>query len=296
MQKIIVFLLFCTVALTWGTTWLSMRIAVETIPPLFATGMRFMFAAPFLMIISYVCKKNIIFPKGQRLFQFVITVFYFAIPFTMMIYSEIYVTSGLAAVIFSTMPVVVLIFSALFLREKVSLRQITGLSISMISLICIFISEVNNKTGDIWKGVIALVFALVCHAIIYTQCKKRDCSVSVITFNTLPCFFAGMMLLVFGYFVEKPNIELFSLTSVLATLYLGAFAGVFGILCYFELQKKAGAFQASLVFLVFPLIALTLEKYIYGDMLSFSSIFLVIFLIVGVFFTITPGDNSIKKQ
>ncbi|EPQ9772019.1 EamA family transporter, partial [Escherichia coli] len=46
MQKIIVFLLFCTVALTWGTTWLSMRIAVETIPPLFATGMRFMFAAP----------------------------------------------------------------------------------------------------------------------------------------------------------------------------------------------------------------------------------------------------------
>ncbi|EOM1498494.1 DMT family transporter, partial [Escherichia coli] len=96
-------------------------------------------------------------------------------------------------------------------------------------------------------------------------------------------------------FVEKPNVELFSLTSVLATLYLGAFAGVFGILCYFELQKKSGAFRASLVFLVFPLIALSLEKYIYGDMLSFSSIFLVIFLIVGVFFTITPGDNSIKK-
>ena len=92
-----------------------------------------------------------------------------------------------------------------------------------------------------------------------------------------------MMLLVFGCFVEKPNIELFSLTSVLATLYLGAFAGVFGILCYFELQKKSGAFRASLVFLVFPLIALSLEKYIYGDMLSFSSIFLVIFLIVGVF-------------
>ncbi|ECP9850568.1 EamA family transporter, partial [Salmonella enterica subsp. enterica serovar Enteritidis] len=53
MRKVSISILFMLVSLTWGTTWLAMRIAVETIPPVFATGMRFMFAAPFLIIIAW---------------------------------------------------------------------------------------------------------------------------------------------------------------------------------------------------------------------------------------------------
>lgn len=48
MRNVIILSLFILVSLTWGTTWLAMRIAADTIPPLFATGMRFTFAAPFL--------------------------------------------------------------------------------------------------------------------------------------------------------------------------------------------------------------------------------------------------------
>ncbi|MCE2004298.1 EamA family transporter, partial [Enterobacter asburiae] len=46
MRRVTILVLFLLVSLTWGTTWLAMRIAAETIPPVFATGMRFMFAAP----------------------------------------------------------------------------------------------------------------------------------------------------------------------------------------------------------------------------------------------------------
>ncbi|WP_225377739.1 DMT family transporter, partial [Escherichia coli] len=79
-----------------------------------------------------------------------------------------------------------------------------------------------------WRGVIAIVSAVIIHAIIYVQCKKRSCSVSVITFNALPCFLAGLILSMTGWFFEKPVMADFSVYSVLATLYLGAFAGVFG--------------------------------------------------------------------
>lgn len=58
MRKVSISILFMLVSLTWGTTWLAMRIAVETIPPVFATGMRFMFAAPFLIIIAWLRKKH----------------------------------------------------------------------------------------------------------------------------------------------------------------------------------------------------------------------------------------------
>ncbi|MDO2321469.1 EamA family transporter, partial [Escherichia coli] len=56
MRRVTILVLFLLVSLPWGTTWLAMRIAAETIPPVFATGMRFMFAAAFLIGIAWLRK------------------------------------------------------------------------------------------------------------------------------------------------------------------------------------------------------------------------------------------------
>ncbi len=265
MRRITIFILFLLVAVTWGTTWLAMKIALETIPPVFATGMRFLFSAPLLIIIAWVKKIPILFPVGQRLFQLAISMFYFAIPFSLMIYGEVYVNPGLAAIIFANMPVAILIASFLFLNEKTNSIQITGLIIALASLSFILITEARERTESQWTGVIALSSAVIIHAIVYTQCKKRCCKVSVISFNALPCFIAGVILSLVGSIFERPQLSALSLHSTLATMYLGCFAGVFGILCYFSLQKRASAFQASLVFLIFPLIAVSLESYIWEN-------------------------------
>lgn len=137
MRKVMISILFQPVSLTWGTTWLTMRIAAETIPPVFATGMRFMFAAPFLIIIAWLRKRPLLFPPVQRLFQLIICIFYFllSIPFSLMIYGETYVSSGLAATIFANMPVAVLIASVLFLNEKTKLMHEGGF---LCSCFCLF--------------------------------------------------------------------------------------------------------------------------------------------------------------
>ncbi|MBV4482631.1 hypothetical protein [Pseudomonas khavaziana] len=46
--------------------------------------------------------------------------------------------------------------------------------------------------------------AVVIHAIVYAQCKKRGCNVSVITFNTLSCFLAGLIISTVGWLFEPP--------------------------------------------------------------------------------------------
>lgn len=296
MHKLTVLILFLLVALTWGTTWLAMRIAAETIPPVFATGMRFMFAAPFLIGIAWWKKTPLLFPPGQRLFQFIICIFYFAIPFSLMIYGETYVSSGLASIIFANMPVAVLIASMLSLNERTNAMQLSGLTIAIAALIGILLEETNTNTESHWQGILALISAVIIHAIIYTQCKKRSYSVSVITFNALPCFLAGLILSTAGYLFERPQFSNFSAHSVLATVYLGAFAGVFGILCYFALQQKANAFQASLVFLIFPLIAVSLENCIYGYAISTYSMLLIIPLAIGIFFTLAYRSDCATSR
>lgn len=111
--------------------------------------------------------------------------------------------------------------------------QIMGLTIAIVALAGILLEESKTSAESHWQGIIALVSAVIIHAIIYTQCKKRSCTVSVVTFNALPCFLAGLILSATGWFFERPEVSTFSVYSILATLYLGAFAGVFGILCYF---------------------------------------------------------------
>jgi len=293
MRKMTISILFPFVAFTWGTTWLAMRIAVETIPPVFATGMRFIFAAPFLMSVAWLSKTPLLFPPGQRFFQLVICIFYFAIPFSLMVFGETYVSSGLASIIFANMPLAVLIASVLFLKEKTNSMQIAGLTIAIVALAGILLEETNTSTESHWQGIIALASAVIIHAIIYTQCKKRSCTVSVITFNALPCFFAGLILSATGWIFEHPQVSTFSMHSILATSYLGAFAGFFGILCYFALQQKANAFQASLVFLIFPLIAISLENYIYGYAISTYSMLLIIPLATGIFLTLLSRNVSV---
>ncbi|EHJ7973561.1 EamA family transporter [Escherichia coli] len=296
MHRVMISVLFLLVTLTWGSTWLAMRIAAETIPPIFATGMRFIFAAPFLISIAWLRKTPLLFPSGQRLFQLVICIFYFAIPFSLMIYGETYVSSGLASIIFANMPVAVLIASILFLNEKTNVMQCVGLISAIVALSCILIEETKISTESHWQGVIALVSAVVIHAIIYTQSKKRSCTVSVITFNALPCFLAGLILSTIGWFFERPQFSSFSAQSILSVLYLGVFAGFFGILCYFALQQKATAFQASLVFLIFPLIAVSLESYIYGYAISTQSMFFIIPLVAGIFLTLFSGRVPANKR
>ncbi|ALG80916.1 multidrug DMT transporter permease (plasmid) [Yersinia enterocolitica] len=282
MKNFLVILLFIMVSVTWGTTWLAMKLTVETIPPIFATGIRFMLAAPVLILISVLTKTRLLFPDGQKFFQLFVCIFYFSIPFSLMIYGETYVSPALASIIFSSMPVCVLFFSWLLLNERVGIIAILGLVTSTVSLLAILFIETNIGSNNQWVGIISLVIAVIMHALVYVQCKKRSCSVSVLTFNAIPSLVAGILLCIVGWIAEQPVISKFSQQSLLSVIYLGIIAGVFGILCYFQLQNKASAFQASTVFLVFPIIALLLDGYVYGRYFSLYSILLIIPLLTGV--------------
>ncbi|VFP83304.1 DMT family transporter [Candidatus Erwinia haradaeae] len=256
--------LFTAVSLTWGTTWMAMKIAVSTIPPVFATGLRFLCAAPFLLLLAHYKKVPLLFPSGQWSFQIYVTLFYFALPFTLMIYAERYTPSSLASIIFATMPAIVLLLSLLLLRERTSIQQILGLVISISTLSIILWNEINTTGTNQLRGMLALLVAVLMHAIMYVQCRKRCVGISVLSYNALPSLGAGALLTLAGLY-ESPNLQNFTLQALLAIVYLGVIAGVGGVLAYFSLQQITKPFQASMVFMVFPLIAIILEHLINGS-------------------------------
>ncbi len=290
-RNLLIIGLFSAVALTWGTTWMAMKITVATVPPVFATGLRFLCAAPLLLLLARYKKAPLLFPAGQRGFQLCVMLFYFAIPFTLMIYGERYTSSSLAAIIFATMPAAVLAASLLFLREKTSRQQLLGLAISLGALSTILWHETRDSGESQIQGILALVAAVLIHAVMYVQCKKRCAGISVLSYNALPCLGAGLILMLAGL-TEAPDVTTFAPQALLAIAYLGVVAGVGGILAYFALQQVARPFQASLVFLVFPLIAITLESEINGSSISRESLLLLLPFLLGILLTLYRGTRS----
>ena len=281
-------LLFIIVCLIWGTTWLAMELAVASIPPITATGIRFAVAAPLILLLARFKGITVWFPKGKSLEFALISLFYFAIPFTLMIFGEQYISSGLASIIFANMPVAVLIFSVLLQKQKVAGHQLLGLIIALGSLVTIIGNEMSINSNGSLIGVVALVAAVLIHALIYTNVQARCEGIHVLTYNALPCLVASVFLLVTGFALESPEVANFSIISLSAVIYLGSVAGIGGIMAYFQLNKMASPFQASICFLIFPVIALCLDSLLNGRNLSHESIFLTLFLMLGVLLTKLP--------
>ena len=289
-------LLFCSVCFIWGTTWFAMEIAVDTIPPIFSTGLRFLIAAPILIVLSKIFNQPLLFPKGKRKWSMIVALFYFAIPFTLMIAGEMYISSGLASIIFANMPIVVMIMSTIFLGLRLSTHQFIGLFIAIISLYIILSNELGIGGDSLLIGSAALALAVIIHAVMYVMVQKYCKDVQVITYNAVPSFIASLLLLITSLIFEDVDVQAFSSSSLIAVAYLGVFASVGGIVAYFKLGQLSTPFSASLCFLIFPLIALALSAVTTGKLISEQSLLMLIPLLSGILLTKIPAEKfSLRK-
>ena len=149
--------LFLIVCLSWGTTWLGIKIAVESVPPLTAAGLRFLIAFPLFLSFAVLRKEPLLFPRQSRWFFLFVTLSYFSLPYYLLNYGELHVSSGLTALLFSCMPVFILVFSSLFLREKILPTQMLGIAIGFASLYMIIRSQGLHLDQAEWLGVLAIL-------------------------------------------------------------------------------------------------------------------------------------------
>ncbi|MDP2489760.1 DMT family transporter [Vibrio splendidus] len=287
-SKSLTILLFVSVCLIWGTTWFAMEVALHSIPPIFATALRFLLAAPLLAVLAKVFNQPLLFPKGKRQWLLIVALMYFAIPFTLMIYGEQYISSGLASIIFANMPVAVMLMSGLFLGLRLAKHQIFGLVIAVVSLCLILGNEMQMGGDDYLIGTVCLGLAVAIHAVMYVLVQKHCKGIEVLTYNAVPSLIASLFLFAVSAMGESVNVESFTWDSISAVVYLGFVASVGGIVAYFKLGQVSTPFQASICFLIFPVVALLISCYINGEVLSEQSLLMMLPLLCGILLTKAP--------
>ncbi|HDR4892150.1 MULTISPECIES: DMT family transporter [Bacillus] len=279
---------YILVCIIFGTTFLTIKIGIEAgAPPLFSAGIRFFLAGIILMIIFKLKRKEImphIFSKRIMYTGFCLTFMTFA----SLYWSEQYISSGLAAVLSATGPMMILLIQAKRNREKLQKEQLVALVIALIGVIFVSLPGMHQQVSFIWSiACIVLVIGELFYGIGSIRSKEilSDLSnVSPFLINGIQMFYGGILLLIASIIVEQPNVTVLTSWSVQwPILYLIFIGSIGGHGLYYWLLSKTNPVFPSTWLYVSPLIAIIVGYIVLGEPLNPTMGMGACLILIGVF-------------
>ena len=116
--------LFTLITLIWGSTWLAIKVGLVGVPPFLGAGLRFLLSALIVGAMLLVRRKSIRLMRNDRICVLSLGIPVFFVNYGAVYWAEQYISSGLAAVLFSTMPLMTALLSRFWAHsEQLSPRQ-----------------------------------------------------------------------------------------------------------------------------------------------------------------------------
>ncbi len=276
------FLLISMICLIWGSTWLGIKIGLEDSPPFLSSATRFIISSSFLY--SLIRIKRLAIPKDNWSKILIPGFLLYGLSYGLDYWGIQYIASGLAAVLFASLPFFVAISAHFLLKdEKLSWIKIFCLGLGFIGVVIIFQDQIHfsNSPQSIW-GMLALIAAAVCAGVsgVFT---KRD--LHHVDPPVIACFqmLVGMIfLLVMGLSFERLSDFKITYKSVGALLYLAFFGSVVAFVIYFRLLKRIEATKLSLIAFVTPILALILGALVKDEKITWHLILGSVLVILGI--------------
>ena len=128
-----------TLCIVWSSTWLAIKVGLRDLPPISFVAIRFVIAAAVLVAVSIGRSRLLPQTRGDYVVLAVTGVLMFALNYTLLFWGELYISSGLAAVLQTTIPIFGMLFAHWMLPdEPLRLQKLAGalLAIGGVALIC----------------------------------------------------------------------------------------------------------------------------------------------------------------
>ena len=281
-------LLFSLIAvgIIWGTTFLGIRVAIETIPPWYSTSIR-NFIAALIVFVILVFRRELRWIGWKSFYQqaiLAILMLVFSNGFTTI--AEQSLPSGLTAIICAINPVIVFLFSILFKFQKPNFQGFAGVLTGFLGILFIFKDGLSDILNPAYKtGVVFLTIAIVSWALGTIYVKKFDQNKNPIALNIFYQFItAGCIQYILAIvFYPSSNAENWSCKSLLAVLYLAIFGSVVALFCYQYALKKVTPIKVSILTYINTIIAVFLGWLIKDEIIKKEFVIATIFIIAGVF-------------
>lgn len=249
------YLAYVCICLIWGSTWSAIRLLVRDVPPFRAAAIRFALAAAVLLIVCFMRRQRLAITPRQWSALAILGVTMMGLPYGLLFWAEFRISSSLTAVLFSSCPLVVALFTPLMTHAPVPRRAVLALLIALGSLATLFYSGLSASLY-LLEGGLAVVAAVILSGWSAVFAKRELGSINPLL-STAAQFVVSAAVLGFGSVLfERNRPSDWNRTSVMALLFLTIFGSVIAFSLYYWLLKTMQAYQLSTTNLIVPVIAM----------------------------------------
>lgn len=257
---------FVAVCLLWGTTYLAIRVALDTIPPMLVGGLRWTAAGLVLLVVLGVTGERMP-PVRQWPSLALLGILLIGFGNGGVVWAEQTLPSGLTALLVATVPFwMVGVEWAAGTLEQISARRLLGLVIGFLGIVLLVWPELHLGTGvAVPVAVVATQLACVGWAIGSTYSRRRASAENVLVTAAAQMLFGGLAMLAVGTLRGEWLQLALSPRSTAAVAYLFLFGSVAGFSAYAYALKHLPVATVSMYAYVNPVIAVLLGTALLGE-------------------------------
>jgi drug/metabolite transporter (DMT)-like permease len=253
-------LLFILLGFVWGSSYLFIKIGVDAgLPPLTLVMLRLLLGFALLAVVVGIAREPL--PRDLRTYGhlIVMSVFSIVVPFSLITWAEQSVDSSLAAIINGAVPLFVIPFAAVFLRdERLSLPRIAGVALGFVGVaILVGFDPAKIASGGLAPQ-LALVGATVSYAVGAVYARRNVHGLRPMIPAVFQVGFALAIVAVAAFTLERPLSTPYRPEAIVAVVWLGLLGSGLAYLLFFRILDRWGATRTSMVAYLLPVFGIIL--------------------------------------
>jgi len=259
-------------ALFWGLSFPAISVGLEFIPPLLFAAFRYGLAAVLLLAYSAfavdewrpVGRNNRLAIVGAGLFLFAGGGLLFV--------GQQTVPSGVAAIMQTLVPIATAIWALVVLGERLSVLGAVGVGVGFLGISLVIQPDPSNLLGGDTLGRLIIVAQVVSVALGGVIIQGTAPSLDRVALIGWAMLLGALVLTVLSFGTgEAPGRSIVAPTALAAILYLSVFSTAIAFYCFFYILEVHGAFQASLVAYLVPIVATVVGVFVLGESINWLS-------------------------
>jgi drug/metabolite transporter (DMT)-like permease len=266
----------------WGSSFLLIKVAVATVPPVTVAAGRVIVGAIFIAAVVALQRKRLPTNPGVWAKLSLMGTVGTVAPFALINWGETHIDSGLAAILISAVPIMT-IMMAHFLRsdEKINAGKIASLMFGGSGVVLLIGPDALAGIGQDLLGQLAILGAAWCYAVNgLTARQLTGLSPEVVTLGML--LTAAIVAIPLSLWLDRPWQMQASTLSLLAIVTLGILPTSIGYLIAVRIIASAGAGFASLNNYLVPIFGVGWGIALLGEKLQLRAVLALMLIFVGV--------------
>ncbi len=252
-------LLYVVTVLIWGSSWLAIKSQLGSVDPMVSVAYRFLLASGISWLYCRLSRRLMHFSLRDHAFMFLQGASLFALNYWLFYVSELTLTSGLAAVIFSTIVVMNLLNGAIFLKNRLEIRVVAGGGFGLLGIMLVFwpeVSDFESGSENLFAAALAVLATFLASIGNIASARNQRAGIPVVQANTFGMTYGALLMLGLSWATGREFTFEMTLPYVSSLVFLSVFASIIAFWSYLTLLGRVGVERAAYATLLFPLVAL----------------------------------------